>query len=52
MFCGRDFSDVSMKISTFLCFGKHNKRIFFFNDGKIIIKFHYIISIKKNFYRC
>ena len=49
MLCGRDFSDVYVEISTLLCFGEHNKRIFFFNNGKIIITFHYIIGIKRNF---
>ena len=49
MFCGRDFSDVYVEILTLLCFGEHNKRIFFFNNSKIIITFYYIIGIKRNF---
>ena len=49
MLCGRDFSDIYVEISTLLCFGEHNNRIFFFNNGKIIITLYYIISIKRNF---
>ena len=49
MLCGRDLSDVYVEISTLLCFGEHNKRIFFLTTVKIIITFHYIISIKRNF---